>query len=129
MALSEQEIFEKVQTVLEDALGVDADEVKAESRLGPDLGAESIDYLDISFRLEKAFSIKISEGEMFDQSVLTNTAFVDGAKVTPAGLAELKKKMPHADFSAFEQDPQIKNMPNLFTVAMVCKFVKAKLPA
>lgn len=129
MALSEQDIFEKVQTVLEDALGVDTDEVKAESRLGPDLGAESIDYLDISFRLEKAFSIKISEGEMFDQSVLTNSTFVDGVKVTPAGLAELKKKMPHADFAAFEADPQIKNMPNLFTVAMVCKFVKAKLPA
>ena len=129
MALSEQEIFEKVQTVLEDALGVDADEVKAESRLGPDLGAESIDYLDISFRLEKAFGIKIGEGEMFDQSVLTNTAFVADNKVTAAGLAELKKKMPHADFTAFEADPQVKNMPNLFTVAMVCKFVKAKLPA
>lgn len=129
MALSETEIFEKVQSVLEDALGVDADEVKGESRLGPDLGAESIDYLDISFRLEKAFGIKISEGEMFDQSVLTNAAFVDGNKITAAGLAELKAKMPHADFTAFEQNPEIKSMANLFTVTMVCKFVKAKLPA
>lgn len=127
MALSEQEIFEKVQSVLEDALGVDADDVTPASRLGPDLGAESIDYLDISFRLEKAFTIKISEGEMFDQSVLTNTAFVSGNQVTEAGIAELKKKMPHADFAAFEKDPQVASMANLFTVAMVCKFIQAKI--
>lgn len=129
MALSEQEIFEKVQTVLEDALGVDADEVTLASRLGPDLGAESIDYLDISFRLEKAFTIKISEGEMFDQSVLTNAEFVSGNQVTPAGIAELKRKMPHADFAAFERDPQVANMANLFTVGMVCKFIQSKIAA
>ena len=129
MALSEQEIFEKVQTVLEDALGVDADEVTPASRLGPDLGAESIDYLDISFRLEKAFTIKISEGEMFDQSVLTNPAFVAGNQVTEAGIAELKKKMPHADFTAFEKDPQVIKMADLFTVAMVCKFIQSKIAA
>lgn len=127
MALSEQEIFEKVRTVLEDALGADAEDVTPAARLGPDLGAESIDYLDISFRLEKAFGIKIGEGEMFDQSVLQNPAFVQNGVLTAEGLAALKSKMPHADFGAFEKDPKITNMPNLFTVDMVCKFVGSKV--
>lgn len=124
-----EEIFEKVQEVLEDALGVDADEVTLDARLGADLGAESIDYLDISFRLEKAFGIKISEGEMFDQSILSNDAFVQDGKVTAEGLVELKKKMPHADFTAFEADPQVGKMGDVFTVQTVCNFIKAKQSA
>ena len=75
MAQSEQEIFEKIQGLLEDALGVDKEEVTREARLGPDLGAESIDYLDISFRLEKAFNIKIEQSEMLPDNVLTDPPF------------------------------------------------------
>lgn len=74
MSMTEAEIFEKVQTVLEDALGVDADEVTPEAKLEADLGAESIDYLDIVFRLEKAFpGIKIEQGELFPESVLNES--------------------------------------------------------
>lgn len=127
MSMSDEEIFEKIQEVLEDALGVDEDEVVPSARLGEDLGAESIDYLDISFRLEKAFDIKIGETEMFDQSVLSDDGIVADGKVTDAGLAALREKMPHADLSTFEQDPQVEKLGDVFTVDMVCKFVKSKL--
>lgn len=127
MSMSEDEIFEKVQEVLEDALGVDEDEVTPEARLGEDLGAESIDYLDISFRLEKAFGIKIGETEMFDQSVLSDDGIVADGKVTDDGLAKLREKMPHADLDAFAADPQVEKLGDVFTVEMVCKFVKSKL--
>lgn len=127
MSMSDEEIFEKIQEVLEDALGVDEDEVVPTARLGEDLGAESIDYLDISFRLEKAFGIKIGETEMFDQSVLSDAQYVQDGKVTDAGLTELRAKMPHADLDAFAADPEVEKLGDVFTVDMVCKFVKSKL--
>lgn len=126
MPLSDEETFEKIQEVLEEALGVDDDEVTPEARIGADLGAESIDYLDISFRLEKAFEIKIGESEMFDQSLLSEEGVVEGGKVTAAGLAKLKEKMPHAEWAAFESDPQVEKLGDVFTVDMIRKFVQAK---
>lgn len=127
MALTDEEVFEKIQEVLEEALGVDDDEVTPEARIGGDLGAESIDYLDISFRLEKAFDIKIGESEMFDQSILTEDGVVEDGTVTAAGLDKLKEKMPHADWSAFEADPKVDKLADVFTVDMIRKFVQAKI--
>ena len=127
MSLSDQEVFEKVREVLEEALGVDEDEVTPEATIGEDLGAESIDYLDISFRLEKAFGIKIGESEMFDPNVLSNEEYVQDGKVTDAGMAALREKMPHADLDAFAADPQVDKLADVFTVDMVCKFVKSKI--
>jgi acyl carrier protein len=94
-----------------------------------DLGAESIDFLDISFRLEKAFGIKINKGEMMPENLASDTSFVQDGKVTPAGIAELKKRMPHSDFATFEQDPTVENMSKLFTVDAIVNFVSGKLNA
>lgn len=127
MSLSDEEIFEKVQEVMEEALGVDNDEVTPEATIGEDLGAESIDYLDISFRLEKAFDIKIGESEMFDPNVLSNEEYVQDGKVTDAGMAALREKMPHADLSKFDQTREVDKLGDVFTVDMVCKFVKSKI--
>ncbi len=127
MSMSDEQVFEKVREVLVDALGVDDEEVTPEAKLEADLGAESIDYLDIAFRLEKAFDIKIGESEMFDQSVLNDPKYVQDGVVTEAGIAELKAKMPHADLSQWEQDPQVEALGDVFTVQMVCNFVKSKL--
>ena len=127
MSLSDEEIFEKVQEVLEEALGVDDDEVTPAATIGEDLGAESIDYLDISFRLEKAFDIKIGESEMFDPNVLSNEEYAQDGVVTEAGIAALREKMPHADLDAFASDPQVDKLGDVFTVDMVCKFVKSKI--
>ena len=127
MPMSEEEVFEKVQETLVDALGVDDDEVTPEATLTGDLGAESIDFLDIVFRLEKAFDIKIPRGELFPDNILNNPEFVQDGRLTDKGLAELKNRMPHADFSEFEQDPDVNKMAELFKVQTIVNYVKGKV--
>ncbi len=129
MSMSPEEVFEKIQEVLVDALGVDDDEVTPNATLTGDLGAESIDFLDIVFRLEKAFDIKISQGELFPDNVLQDPQYVQDGKVTEKGIAELKERLPHADFSDFEQDPDVNKVGEIFTVDAICKFVQSKLQA
>jgi len=125
MAMSREEIYSKVQGVLVDALGVDEEQVKPTARLRQDLGAESIDFLDIVFRLERAFSIKIPRGEMIPENVMTDPNFVQNGKVTPAGMTELKKRMPYVDLTEFEKDPQVDQLP--FTVDAVVNYVQTKV--
>ncbi len=127
MAMSDQEIFEKVQEALVDALGVDDDEVTPEAKISSDLGAESIDYLDITFRLEKAFNIKIPKGELIPDNLLNNPDYVQDGKLTPDGVKELKERMPHADLSDFEQDPSVDRIMDLFTVQTIVNYVKTKV--
>ena len=130
MAISRDDITEKVQEVLVDALGVDDDEVTADATLMGDLGAESIDFLDIVFRLEKAFGIKIPREELFPaESLMNNPGLVNNGKLTEKGVTELKNAMPHTDFSEFEKDPNINKLGDLFTVNSVVNFVEMKLNA
>src|SRR5436305_10895150 len=116
MTLSREEIYTKVQTVLVDALGVDEDEVKPDAIIKNDLGAESIDFLDISFRLEKAFGIKIGKGEMMPENVATDPNFAQGGKVTPAGIGDLRRGLPNRDLRAFSKTRTVTNMSKRFTV-------------
>jgi len=128
MAMSRDEIFGQVQEVLVDALGVDDDEVTAEATLMQDLGAESIDFLDIVFRLEKMFGIKIPREELFPaENLMNNSELISNGKLTEKGLAELKNRMPHTDLAAFEKDPDINKMGDLFTVNAIVNFVENKL--
>jgi len=129
MAPSRDEVYSKVRDVLSDALGVDDDEVTPESTLQGDLGAESIDFLDIVFRLEKAFGIKIPKGELFPDDILSNPDYVEGDRMTPVGLERLKTAMPHADFSKFQSAPYVAKMPDLFTVNTIVNYVENKLRA
>ena len=130
MAMNRDDIFQEVQEVLIDALGVDDDEVTTEATLMGDLGAESIDFLDIVFRLEKAFGIKIPREELFPiESMMNNPQFVNNGKLTEAGLAEMRDKMPHTDLTAFENDPDINKLGNLFTVNSIVNYVEIKLNA
>jgi len=136
MALSHDEIYEKVRGVLVDALGVDEDEITPTATLSEDLGMESIDALDIVFRLEKAFTtdptkpFKIPRGELFPEdldSLKNDPNFVQDGKITPNGIAELKKRMPYADFTDFERDPEVEKAGSLLTVDTVTRYVEAKL--
>jgi acyl carrier protein len=130
MAMSWDEIFGEVKEVLVDALGLDDDEVTESATLMGDLGAESIDFLDIVFRLEKSFGIKIPREELFPaESLMNNPEYVSSGKLTEKGMAELKAKMPHTDISAFQDDPDVNKMADLFTVAAVVNFVENKLEA
>jgi acyl carrier protein len=129
MPPTKQEVFDKVKTALIDALGVDDDEITEEATLVGDLGAESIDFLDIVFRLEKAFDIEIPRAELFPEDILTNADYVQEGKVTSAGIAELKRRMPFADLSKFEANPVVQEFGNLLTVSDMCRYVESKLGA
>src|SRR5262245_25016960 len=125
--MTQDEIFSKVRDVLVDALAVDEEEVTPQATLTKDLGAESIDFLDIVFKLEQAFGFKIAQGELFPENVQQNPEFVQDGRVTPKGIAALKTRLPHADFSKLEKDPQVGNVAEVFTVQALVRFVEKKL--
>ena len=124
---SQEEIFDKVREALVDALGVDEDEVTPGATLRGDLDAESIDFLDIVFRLEKAFDIKIERGELIPMDLLENADYVQGGKVNAEGIKQLKSRMPFADLTKFEANPNVQNLGEQLTVQDMCNFVEYKL--
>jgi acyl carrier protein len=134
--MTKDDIFKKVREVLVDALGVDEEEVIPTATLVGDLGAESIDFLDIRFRLEKAFTadlatpLKIPNDELFPedlQPLLNDPRYVADGKVTSDGIAELKRRMPYCDLTDFEKNPLVDKAPLLMTVDTVTKYMAAKL--
>jgi len=127
--MEEQEIIAKVRKCVATALGRDEDEVELESVLSRDLEAESIDYLDITFQLEREFGISIQKDELFPQKIFQDEAYVKDGKVTEQGLAYLNEKLPFADLSGFAADPQVTKVPELFTVQLLVNFVKTKVAA
>ena len=129
--LSKEEIFEKIQGVLVDALSVEEEEVTPDARLFSDLEAESIDMLDIVFKLEKTFDIgKIdTRAELSAEDILTNADYVQDGKVNETGLKELRKRMPFTDIDAFSADPQVSKFIDMVTVQALCNFIENKLAA
>ena len=132
--MNRDDIYATVKDVLEQALGVEDDEISPGASLTADLGAESIDYLDIQFRLEKAFSkpnqlFKIEQGELFPENLLDNDDYVQGGSFTEAGLAMLKQRMPHVDFTSFDENPEVTAVAELITVNSLVEFVDRKLAA
>ena len=126
--MTTDEIFPRVKKQLVEALSVDDDEVTPTARLQADLNAESIDFLDIVFRLEREFGIKIDRNELFPESIFAgDPEFVQNGVVTAKGLAELKKRMPYADLKAFEADPKFDKLGDLFTVDLIVRYVKSKV--
>ena len=124
---SRDEIFEKVKEVLEYALGADSEDVTMDATLIGDLGAESIDFLDISFKLEQEFNIKIDQGELFPENLMQDETLVEDGKLTDKAMDMLKERMPHVDFSAFEADRRVDQMSEVFTVASLVDFIERKL--
>ncbi len=124
---TKDEILEKITEALVEALGVEEEEVTPEATLVGDLGAESIDFLDIVFRLEKAFDIKIPRGELFPEDVLTNAEYVADGRVTEAGLTELRSRMPFANLEEFASNPIVQDFGNLLTVADMGRFIETKV--
>ncbi|MBI3316401.1 MAG: acyl carrier protein [Candidatus Omnitrophica bacterium] len=123
----QDEIFQKIQYILAAALGVERNEIHPESSLTRDLGAESIDFIDIIFRLEKTFDIKIPSGELFPANLLNDDRFVKEGKVTALGLDELRVRVPYLDVDTFSKDPQIHKLSEFFTVQMIIAYVQDRL--
>ncbi len=93
-----------------------------------DLGAESIDFLDIMFRLEREFAIKIRQGELFAEAVFRGDKdIVQDGRVTDEGLAVLRSYMPYADLRNLERDRRLSRVDDLFTVDLVASYIRWKL--
>jgi acyl carrier protein len=122
------EIHARVTKVLVEALGVEEVDIKPSATLQGDLGAESIDFLDIVFRLEREFGIKVRQGELFAGPVLQgDTEIVQDGRVTDKGLAELRAQMPYADLKDLERDRRLNQIDDLFTVDLLSRFITWKL--
>ena len=128
--MTHDDIFVRVRETLVDALSVEEDDVTPTARLKADLGAESIDFLDIVFRLERQFGVTIPREELFPESIFQgDAAFVANGKVTPAGLAALEKQMPYADLTDFKKDPRLDKVEDLFTVDLIVRYLESKVAA
>lgn len=123
----EKEIIQKVQEILSQALGVETQDVRPEASLTRDLGAESIDFIDIIFRLEKGFDIKIPSGELFPGNIFTDDRFVKEGRVTEMGLTELRARMPYLDIETFVKDPAVSKLAEFFTVQMILSYLQDRL--
>ena len=124
---SQAEIKNQVREALVEALGIHDNEVVAEAVLTKDLGAESIDFLDIIFRLEKAFGLKIPRDDLFPQSIVSNKNFVENGKLKPAGLQALKNKYPYLNTHGIETKLDSFDMQDLFTVSMLESYIAHRL--
>jgi acyl carrier protein len=126
--LTQDEIYQKVSETLVEALNVDEDQITPAATLQGDLGAESIDFLDIVFRLEREFGIKIPRGELFPESIFQgDPEFVQDGKITDKGMKELEQRMPFADLAKFKQNPDFEGLRDLFTVDLISRYIQSKL--
>ncbi|MCY2933608.1 MAG: acyl carrier protein [Planctomycetota bacterium] len=124
---TQEEIFKKVQSTLVDALGVDEEQVEPGATLQGDLEAESIDFLDIVFRLERNFGITIPRGELFPENLTSDPSLISDGMLTPKGIEELAERMPYADMTEFAKNPEVDRIGDLYTVDMLVRYVASKL--
>lgn len=123
-----EEIYAKVVHVLAESLYVHKGDLRPTATLQGDLGAESLDFLEIVFRLEHAFGIDIPDDELFPRSVFQgNPDFVREGRVTDSGMAELRSRLPYADLEAFGQDRRLSAVTDLLTVGLVARYIAWKL--
>ena len=124
---TQEEIFKKVPSTLVDALGVDEEQVEPGATLQGDLEAESIDFLDIVFRLERNFGITIPRGELFPENLTSDPSLISDGMLTPKGIEELAERMPYADMTEFAKNPEVDRIGDLYTVDMLVRYVASKL--
>jgi acyl carrier protein len=123
-----EEIYNRVSAAVGEALNVDVEEIKPISTLQGDLGAESIDFLDIVFRLEREFDIQIPQQELFPEAIFRDAPeSVKDGRLTPEGVEVLRARMPLADFAHFENNPVITDISDLFTVQLITNYIQNKL--
>jgi acyl carrier protein len=127
----DQDIYNRVADAFCEALALDEDEVHLNSLIIDDLGAESLDFLDIAFRLERAFGIKIPRGEIQRAAERrSGEAFEVEGKLTESGAIALKEALPEVDSSAIVAGFPVRDIPRLFTVQtfynMVCSLIEEK---
>lgn len=121
--MNREEIDAIVRDVVCDTLGVDEEDVKPESKVVEDLGAESIDFLDLIFRLENEFDMHVARQELYPEDILANIEFAKDGKLNPAGVSKLKERMPFIDFTEFEKNPQLSRFSELIDVSAMGDYI------
>lgn len=122
-----ESVYPKVREIIADVLVIDEEEITQNSRLISDLGAESIDFLDLVFQLEKEFSIKIPRGQLEKNARgdLAEDEFERGGVLTPAGMDALKDYLSEVPAEHFKPNLKVNEIPMLFTVESFCKLIVA----
>jgi acyl carrier protein len=120
-------VFPTVAETMADALGCEVEDIKPKVSLIEGLDAESIDFLDMVFRLERAFKIKIPRGKIVENArgTLSEAEFEDKGVVTEVGLAQLKTYLSEVPAERFKPPVKVKDIPRLFTPETFCKLVVA----
>ena len=128
--MTRDEISERVAQALVQALGVSRNDITLETSLAGDLEAESIDFLDVVFRLEKDFGIEVARGELFPQELLRDPAMVSNGKITADGVKALRERFAFTDLSGLTPGLGIEDlMNNMLTVRLIVDYVEHKLKA
>ncbi len=122
-----ESVYPRVREIIADVLVIDEDEIALNSRLIVDLGAESIDFLDLVFQLEKEFAIKIPRGQLEKNArgELTEAEFEKGGVLTAAGMVALKNYLSEVPDEYFKANMKVNETPMLFTVGTFCKLIVA----
>ena len=105
---------------------MDEEEVVENATLFDALGLESIDFLDIIFRLEKSFGIKIPRVDLMPEDIATNPDYTKNGRLTEDGLQELQNRLPYADLTEFSNNPVVSNLADIFTVDMIVKYIERR---
>jgi acyl carrier protein len=122
------DIHAKVTNLLVEVLAVDKDDITPTAALQRDLGADSLDLLEIAFFLEQEFGIEIPRGELFPRSIFRiDPEWVRDGKLTDKGLAELRARLPYADLSGLQVDRRLSAVSDLLTVDLLTTYVGWKL--
>jgi acyl carrier protein len=118
-------VFPTIAATMADALGCDIDDIKLDVSLIEGLDAESIDFLDMVFRLERAFKIRIPRGKIVENArgTLSEAEFEQDGLVTDAGLAQLRAYLSEIPAERFKTPTKVKDIPRLFTPETFCKLV------
>jgi acyl carrier protein len=128
--MSHDEIGERVAQALVQALGVSRNDITPETSLAGDLEAESIDFLDVVFRLEKDFGIEIARGELFPQELLRDPAMVSNGHLTADGVKALRERFSFTDLSTLKPGLSIEDLMNdMLTVKLIVDYLEHKLKA
>jgi acyl carrier protein len=125
--MNTETVYPKVRAIVADVLVIDEDEVSLDSQLISDLGAESIDFLDLVFQLEKEFDIKIPRGQLEKNArgELAEDEFEKGGVLTDQGMIALKNYLSEVPAEHFKPNMKVNEIPTLFTVETFCKLIVA----
>jgi acyl carrier protein len=122
------QIGSRVRKIVGEALNLDSHEIQPKAALKGDLGAESIDILDILYRLEREFGIRIPRAELFPEAIFQGSPeYVQDGRITDKGLELLRTRLPFADLTDLESHRLVSFVPDLFTVDLLNRYLEWKL--